>query len=323
MHKGKKIFHANLIKSILGLIIAGFLMTQNAPLIYAFDDAIIAVVNDELITLQDLKDYIKSTYARFAAEGMDEDGLRKLQKDLEANGIKRLIEDKLLLSKANELGLVVNDKLVDNRMKEIKSRYPSEEVFLKSLVVHGANISELRERIKNQLKIKYVIQHEVESKIFVNPQEVTEFYEENKKFFNKDSRVNLESIFIAFKKDKPAAEEKAQEAIDFIKQGIDFTETATLYSDTPSIGIVEKGQLIGDIEKVIFKMKPGEVSPVIEVATGLYIFKLIEKMPPEIAALSEVKDNIYKQLYQMKFQERYNEWLTELMKESYVEIKSD
>ncbi len=299
-----------------------FLAIPRTSFSQTYDDAIIAVVNDELITLQDLNNYIKNTYANFAAEGMNEKGLKQLKKELEANGIKRLIEDKLILSKANEIGLEINEKVVDDHVAEIKARYPSEEVFLKALVQNGANLSEIKKKVKDQLKIKYVIQHEVESKIFVNPQEVTEFYEANKKFFNKGERVNLQSIFIAFKEDKDAAKKKAKEAMDFIKQGIDFMETSALYSDTPSIGIVEKGQLIDDIEKIIFNLEPGQVSPIIEVSTGLYIFKLIDKMPPEIAPLHEVKDNIYKQLYQMKYKEEYTKWLNKLMESAYVEIKS-
>jgi parvulin-like peptidyl-prolyl isomerase len=291
--------------------------------VWAYEDAIIAVVNDELITLQDLKDYIQSTLARYAAEGMPEQQLRQIKNELEANGIKRIIEDKLILSKANELDLKLNDKVIQNRINDIKSQYPSEEIFLEALVKHGANLSELREKVKDQLKIKYVIQHEVEKKIFVNPQEVTDYYNAHKDEFNKGERVKLKSIFIAFKDDKEASREKAQEAYEFVKDGIDFEETASIYSDTPSIGVVERGQLLPEIEEIIFQLEPGEISPIIEVNSGLYIFKLIQKMSPETANLEEVKDAIYQKLYRMKFQDKYADWLDELTQNAYIEIKSD
>ncbi len=312
---------ASILILLLGIILS---LTCLRPInAWAYDDAIIAIVNDELITLQDLKEYIKSTLARYAAEGMNRQQLNRLKDELEANGIKKIIEDKLILSKAKELGLEVNDKVIKNRIEEIKTQYPSEDVFLKALVKHGANLSELQEKVKDQLKIKYVIQHEVESKIFVNPQEVTDYYKNHETQFKRGEAVELESIFIAYKDDKQTAKEKAREAYDFVKQGIDFKETSSIYSDTPSIGIVEKGQLLSEIEDVIFDLEPGEISPIMEVNSGLYIFKLIRKIPAEIAKLNEIKDVIHRELYQRKFQKQYVQWLNELMQDAYIEIKQN
>ena len=97
-------------------------------------------------------------------------------RELETNGIAKLIEDKLILSKANQLSLVVRDKIVDDHLKDIKAKYPSEQVFLNSLVANGATITDLRNKLQDQMKIKYVIENQVRSKIFVNPQEVTQYY---------------------------------------------------------------------------------------------------------------------------------------------------
>jgi len=287
-----------------------------------FEDTIIAVVNDELITLQDLKDYIKTTYAEFSTRGMDATSLKRIKNELEANGIHKLIEDNLMLSKANDLGLEVNAKIITQQIDEIKERYPSEQIFTDALILHGATMTDLRKKVENQLKIKYLIQFEVESKIFVNPQEVTLFYEKNKRNFKKGKRVNVDSIFIALRDNPLSSRQKAKEALDFIGNGIDFKEIANRYSETPSIGVIEKGQLISAIEKAIFNLNEGEVSSMIEVANGIYIFKLIKKIPAEVAPLSEVKDTIYKQIYQVKFQNSFKKWLNELKKDSYIEIKT-
>ncbi len=285
------------------------------------EDGIIAVVNDEVITFKDLRDYIRQTFASLSAQGLPDDQAEGIMADLQTNGLKQLIEDKLILSRANEVGIEVRDKLVDQRVAEIRAKYASEQVFLDALVKNGATISDLRDKILDQLKIKFVIDHEVKSRVFVNPQEVTDFYEQNKESFQKSRRVNLDSIYVTFTDDKEAARARAQEALALLKEGKDFDEAAKQYSDSSSIGVVEEGQFLPDIEKVVFSLTQNQVSDPVETDKGIFIFKLKGEIPAQAAELKEVKSQIYDLVYRKKFQEHFERWLDKLKKKAYVEIK--
>ena len=287
----------------------------------AAQDAIIAVVNDEVITFNDLQDYIRQTFAVLSAQGVAEDKTKEMMSDLQSNGLKQLIEDKLILSRANEIGIEVRDKLVDQRVAEIKAKYVSDQIFLDALVKNGATVTDLRNKILEQLKIKFVIDHEVRSKVFVNPQEVTEFYEQNKNSFQKSRRVNLDSIYVRFVGDKEAARGRATEAMAMIKEGKDFAQVAKQYSDSSPVGIIEEGQLLADIEKVVFHLKQDEVSDPIETDEGIFIFKLKGEIPAQVAELREVKNRIYDLLFRKKFEKRFDQWLGKLHQKAYVEIK--
>ncbi len=292
------------------------------PKTHAFEDAIIAVVNDELITLKDLRDYIQSTYVSLVAEGMPDAQLKKVMGDLEVNGINKLIEDKLILSKANEIGIIVRDKLVDERVEKIKKKYASEQAFMDSLIQNGATLTDLRNKILNQLKIQFVIEHEIKSKIYVNPQEVTEFYENNMSDFQRPDRVDLDSIYIASNGNMKQARARSEEAAKLLAEGKDFKEVSAKYSDAPSIGIVERGQTLPTIEKTIFNLAEGEVSEAVEIeGAGIYIFKLIRRTPARNASLEEVKNSISQRLEQKKFKEAILRWLKKLKEDAYIEIK--
>ncbi|MBU0467470.1 MAG: peptidyl-prolyl cis-trans isomerase, partial [Candidatus Omnitrophica bacterium] len=288
---------------------------------YAIEDAIVAVVNNELLTLKDLKNYILSTQASLVTEGIPEEKIKAIMDELQNNGLNKLIEDKLILSRANDIGLEVQDKLVNERIKAIKLKYESEQQFFDALIKNGTNITELKNKYRDQFKIQFVIEHEVKAKIYVNPQEVTDFYQNNKELFQKKQRVLLESIYIAYSNNKTAAQAKANEALGNIKSGKDFLETAKIYSDSPSLGEIEKGQLMPSIEDIIFNMEVGEVSSPVEVDTGIYIFKIAKIIEPKIAPLVEVKDKIYNYVYQNKLSENFRTWLEELKKDAYIEIK--
>ena len=302
---------------LVGLVL---LLALSAP-VYAIEDALIAIVNDELITLKDLKDYIHGTYISLVAEGIEEDQLTQIVRDLEINGLDKLIEDKLILSKANDVGLSIHEKAVEERVAQVKSRYASEDEFTEALINHGATLTDLKKKMRDQLKITYIIEHEVKSKIYVNPQEVTKFYETNPDIFKREERANLESIYIAFGDDKPAARKKAQEALDLLLQGTPFLEVAEKYSDTPSIGTIKRGEVRTEIEEAVFRLREDEISPLVEVDTGIYIFQLNRKIPAQIASLKEVKDSVYNLLYKKKFKEQFTQWLEKLKEDAYIEIK--
>jgi parvulin-like peptidyl-prolyl isomerase len=287
----------------------------------AMEDAIIAVVNDEVVTLKDLRDYIRTSYASLAAEGLDDQALKEAMRDLEINGINKLIEDNLILSRANEIELEVREKLIDDRVEIIKKRYGSEKDFLDALIQHGATVTDLRNKIRDQYKIQFVIDYAVDSKIYVNPQEITQYYEENQSRFQMKEGVNLDSIYIAFGNNKIKARQKAAGASQLIKEGTDFQEVATQYSDSPSIGIVERGQTLPAIEETVFTMEINQISEPIELDSGIYIFKLKEKIAPQAASLDDVKGYVYDILYRQKFQENLSKWLAELKKDAYIEFK--
>ena len=306
----------------LSLVIAAVIFIAGMPgIAYSVEDGIIAVVNDEVITFKDLQDYIHKTFASLSAQGVSEDQVKATMADLQTNGLKHLIDDKLILSRANEIGIEVRDKMVDQRVAEIKAKYVSDQVFMEALVNNGATVTDLRNKILDQLKIKFVVDHEVRSKVFVNPQEVTEFYEENKDSFRKSRRVNLDSIYITFIDDKEAARARANEAMALIREGKDFEEVAKQYSDSSSIGVVEEGQFLPDIEKVVFSLTQDQVSDSVETDKGIFIFKLKGGTPAQVAELKEVNDQVYNLLYRKKFQERFEQWLGKLHKKAYVEIK--
>jgi len=288
---------------------------------WAMEDAIIAVVNNELITLKDLKDYVHSTYVSLVAEGMSDADIKKTMAGLELNGTIQLIEDKLILSKAKNIGIEVREILVDERIDAMRKKYNSEQDFIDAVVNTGATITDLRNKIRDQLKIKFIIDHMVRSKIYVNPQEVTDYYEKNKSDFGKAARINLESIFIPFGDDKEASLAKVGEVLTKIEERADFNDLIEQYSQAPSVGIIERGHLLAPIEETAFNLELNETSSAVEVENGTYIFKLIGKVPPEIAALEYVKDSIYDLLFKQKFKSQFMKWLEELKEDAYIEIK--
>ena len=310
------------IKIIVGLMLAAVVNCAFLfPVFAAGGEKIVAVVNDEVITLKDLKAYMASVYSQLRIENNDPFEIDQIMKQYEQKGINQLVEDKLILAAAKEKDIAVKQEAVDKKIEDIRSSYPSELVFQTIIEQQGMTITDVRERISEQMKAKFMVDTEVRSKIFVNPQEVTDYYSGHHDDFIQKARVNLDSIFISFDKGLDAARKEAAEAYALLKEGKDFSEISKVHSDLPSVGVIEEGQLKPEIEQKVFSMHEDEISSPIEVENGIYIFKFIRKTPRETKSLKDVKEVIYNKIFEKKFQDRFGEWIQKLRKKAYVEIR--
>jgi peptidyl-prolyl cis-trans isomerase SurA len=285
------------------------------------EDAILAVVNDEVITYRDLGEYLKARVIQLKAEGVPESEIKKISADLESNGLKRLVQDKLIINEANRKAILPRREVVDKRLKEIEDKYPSETVFLDMLAQDGMTISDLKKRIEDQIKVQQLIDDDVKAKIYVNPQEITDFYKANINQYQKPEQINLDSIFIAKGTDPSAAKQKIQKALELIKAKQEFRKVAEEYSESPAIGNVAKGKLLNQIEEKVWPLEVGQMTDVIEVDNGFYIFQILGKTPSQTATLDEVKDTIKYIVFQEKFAQKLTEWLDQLQEKAFVEIK--
>ena len=307
-------------------IIAGIITISSGllcltPRLQAMEDAILAVVNDEVITVKDLHAFLDSRYAQMRLEGKPLSEVQSAMQELQINGLQALIDDKIILTAANKKGVEILPEALNKRMEEIKARYATEKEFKDALIMDGNSISDLQKRIEDQLKIKYLVEEQVRSKIYINPQEVTEFFQQHQNTFNKPERIELDSIFISYGKDPQATKTQAETALAEIQGGKGFKEVATAYSKTPSIGIITKGQMISKIEDTVFSLKENEVSPMIETDTGVYIFKALKHFPAESASLEEVKEKVNQIIFQQKYHQQFQKWLDKLKTAAYIEYK--
>ncbi len=304
----------------LSWVLAGILALLVCIPARSAEDRIIAIVNDELITLSDLKNYITASYMAFAHK-VGAKQLEKLKSDLEINGLNRLVDDRLILSKANERGIKINSRAVDERINAAKAQYPSEQAFIDALAQSGTTLSDLKNKVSDQIKVKTFIDAYVPARVKVNPNEVIRYYKEHLNDYWQKDRVDLNSIFVGFGSDKVLAKDRFDKAVKDVQAGQDFMETARKYSDSPPIGVVKKGDLVAQIENVVFKLDEGKVSPMIETDSGYYLFQVKKKIPMSVISFQDVKDRIRDQLYQQKMKSEYDKLLDELKKDAYVEIK--
>ncbi|MCM8778630.1 MAG: peptidyl-prolyl cis-trans isomerase [Candidatus Omnitrophica bacterium] len=287
---------------------------------------IVAVVNEELITQNELeqkKVFLIYQLKQTGKENISQEENRELEKAL----IERLIVNKLVTAEAKKENITIDEKSIKEKIENIKRRFPNENAFTTSLREAGLTMEDLYASFEYELILEKLFFDKWRRKIIISPQEIDGYYQKHREEFKEPERVRLKNIFISKKgRFKEEISHKMEEISNLLKENIPFEEVAQKYSEGVTAnkgGVMEeirRGELSPDIEKVIFSLKPGELSPWIETESGFYLFKLDEYIPGKILNFSEAQEEIRNFLYKKKLDERFNKWIAELKEKAFIRI---
>lgn len=244
------------------------------------ENGALAVVNGKEITQQDVYMFLNELGPEMAMQFQS------------AEGIKKIVEE------------LVNQELL--YLEAIENELDNDEIFKKEL-----------ERIKANILKQYAI-NKLLSDIKVTEEEIVNYYNEHKEYFNVPETVRASHILVN-------DEKKANEIVDEIKGGLSFEDAAKKYSTCPSkeiggdLGEFTRGKMVKEFEDAAFKLEVGVVSEPVKSQFGYHIIKVQYHNEEGISTLEKAKDKVTRQVLGLKQQERYLS-KTEELKEKY-EVK--
>ncbi len=272
-------------------------------------DRIVAIVNGDVITQDEL-----DMFARMSLLDGEAEPPMQGQEEMSRYFLDRLIEDRLILQEAKKLQIKADEKIIEDRIKDIRFRAGSEVAFQEALASQGISLAELREKLKNQLLIYMVVQREITEKARVSPREVTEYYEQHKDRFMVPESVMVQSIFVENRDILNEVEQK-------IAAGEDFSALSKTYSKRSDLGKVSRGQLKKDLENFLFSCAIGQPSKPFAFDNGYYIFLVKEKIPATESSLEEVKGKVEAALKSEKTERLLKTWIENLKDKAYISIR--
>lgn len=289
-------------------------------------DKIVVVINNEVITQGEIDRMLGAIYQEYARTYTG-DALKKKMEEAQQKVVEQLIDDRLILSEAKKLNIEISGKDIDARISEVESRFESKEKFEETLAQQHLSLKDLRARYKEQLMTKRLIDQKIGSKIAVTPVELSNYYNSHIDKFMMPAEVKLRNILIKPKEDPKKDLELANSILARLKEGSDFAELAKVYSQGPNasegglMGYVKKGDLLPEIEKVVFELNEQETSGIIQTSVGYHIFKVEEKKASKQMSLSEARNAIEEALFQEKVKEKIKGWVEGLKKNAYIAFK--
>ena len=206
--------------------------------------------------------------------------------------LEGLIEQKLLLAKAEADTVEVDDQMLDQRVEE-RIKYMIQQVGSQDKLeqIFGSSISQIRKDTRKLIKEQMLVE-QVRARRFrdvkISRREVEEFYKMYKDSLPvRPATVDISHILKIVKPSEEAqlkAYRKAEMILQKLKNGEDFAKLAKLYSEDPAsakhggdLGFTQRGDLVPEYEAVAFKLKDGEISGIVQTQFGFHIIQLIER----------------------------------------------
>ena len=296
-------------------------------------DRIVAKVNADVITLMMLEDRVAVFLDKMKAAGSDVKQLKKNK--LKKTVLDGMIAEKLQIQEAKKLGIVVAEESLQKALDDIFAHNNiTSEQFKKMLTSEGSNIEDYKEIVRDQILVSRLVEMQVNSAASVGERSVRKYYRKNKKIFWVPEKMTLSHIMLIMGSDSSDKERKlqektAEEILRRIHAGENFSKLAKKYSNDVSahsggqLGVVSRGMMLPEFEKAAFDLKVGEVSNIVKTVNGFHIIKCDNIIPGYTKEFKLVKSEIKKILSSDKSEKRYQEWMSELKKKSFIAVSLD
>ena len=321
--KGKTITWLSAIAVALVLITAGW-SASAADKKQSSEDKV-AVVNGTVITRTEFDRAVGFERQRGMQTGKSVDDAR-----LREGVLKQLVGTALLYQESQKEGIKVDQKAVDESLEQWKKRFPNEEEYKKAMINANLSVPQMKEDIKRGMTIKKFIVERFVDKTTIPEKEIKAYYESHTNLFKQPEQVQASHILI--KVEPKAKESEKEDALKKIREvqkkqikGDDFAKLAKEYSQGPSnakggdLGYFKRGQMVPAFEEVAFKLKPGEVSDIVNTRFGYHLIKVVDKKPESTVPYEEIKERLGQYLKQEKVQKEVSQFVEKLRKEAKVE----
>jgi peptidyl-prolyl cis-trans isomerase SurA len=293
---------------------------------------VVAVVGNEVITAVDLEKSIRQTKAQLASLQASQGGAELPPSQVRRLALERLIDDKLFAKEVKRLNLKVSEAEVEHYINRIKkANNLSEEDFVASLSRQGLTPEEYRENLGKDILKHKLIGVEVQKQVVISDAQVEEYFKKHKPEYSNLDQVELRAIFLTAAPGTGVGadnlvRQKAENILQEIKAGGDFAALAKKHSQGPganrggSLGKIKASDLLPAMRQALAELKPGQVSPVLQIPQGFVIMQLLSRSGQSGLPLDDVREQIRSKLEREALEHRFREWMKELRAKAYVKI---
>lgn len=291
-------------------------------------DKIVAIVNDEIITTQDMENYKKQLQRGKFIDDLIISDKKELLKDKKAL-LEHMINERLIDSEVKRQDLSVTVERVDQEIKKISDgNHMSRSQMIAALKKEGISFSDYQSFIKQRLEHQALIQKMISSKIKITDDEIQNYYMNNYKGSSVTSyEYSLAHIlFLPKGGDKNAAKARAESVLAKLNAGESFESLASQYSEDPNfstggfLGNFKSGEFLKELETAVQGLSPGEHSGLVPSKFGYHIIKLLSKKIVKDPVFESKKKEIQNILYEKAFAQQFKFWIEERRQGSFIKI---
>ena len=244
------------------------------------------------------------------------------QAEIQANNEFK-IENRVL--NAPEAGaVIISDKELEAAYQEIRDRYEDDESFFSDLEKNHLDKDSLSAALYRQCRVNVVMELIASRAPDVNEVEIGIYYHLHPEQFNRPELREACHIFISINPDYPentreTALSRMQEiSAKLQKKPYKFAELALKHSECPTalqggvLGIVPRGKLYPELDAVLFSIKAGEISEIVESEIGFHLVLCKQIQRAETLSLQKATPKIRQIMKERSRRTCQRAWLASL-----------
>ncbi len=321
----KKLFH---LPCIVGLLLCLGMTSARADLV----DRIMAVVNNDVITLVELNSALRPYVEQIDSAGYSSEKRTKILYKLRQDMLNRMVERKMTDQEVKRLKLTVSDKEVDSAIERLKeAQFMTQEKLETALAQEGITFAEYRENLREEILRPKLINYSVKSKVVITDTDIKAYYDNHAEEFAGVKKYYLRNILFildsfASQSRKQEQKSKAEGLKERLQKGEAFNTLALKYSEASNapeggdLGFFGQEALSEAIYNAVKDLKPGQFSDVLLTDQGYQIFYVERIEEKNGKLLEQVSKEISKKLYDEIVEKRFREWLDALREKSHIKI---
>lgn len=273
-------------------------------------DKVVAVVNEDVITLRELEETEK-----------------KINKSTENQitpdqALEQLIDRTLIEQQAEKMGVSVSEQEIDATIEVLRQRYNLQGDEMKeALEQQNMTEEEFREQWRYQLLTKKVLDSKLKGKVAVTRDEIREYYEENYGEITTTDEIRISQILVEDESEAQKVAELARSGEDFTQLVVQYSKDQTSASEGGDMGFFKKGDLIEPLANAVEGTETGQIAGPVQTPAGYHILKVTDRKSAGDGLAESTRVEIRETIYNQKVQEVLESWLTEVREEAYIEKK--
>jgi peptidyl-prolyl cis-trans isomerase SurA len=295
-------------------------------------DRIVAVVNDDIITLFELNRSFKPYAERIRSLGYSADREQKMLYKVREDMLNQLIDQKLKDQEIKRLRINIDEQEIDQTIERIKEvNFYTDEDLRGALAKDGLTMEDYRERIKEQILRTKLVNLKIRSKIVITKEDITSYYENHPDKYGGKKKYHLYNIIIkvplfADEKEKLKIKERMDEIYKELNTAKSFEAVVKTYSDAAmgaeggDLGSFRLDDLAPQLQNTIKDLEAGEFTPVLDTDQGFQIFFVKEIVNTPGKPLEEVSPEIEKILFNEIIEKKFQSWIKDLRRQSVIKI---
>ena len=266
------------------------------------------------------------------AETLPDQQRQRLLANVGVSTMDDIFEELLMLSRADQLGIRVNDADLDRAIASTRQNFgiETEEEFTQALQSSGMNLEQYRQNLSRTLLVQKLMGQEVHPRVTLEEEDLRRFYQNHLEDYQEPERLQLQEVVVLSTSERSSEEleEIAQEIRQQVESGDDFEQVVAPFveegvvSNAIDLGWVEIGDLDVNLEKAVWDLETGGVSAPVEGRGGLHILVVSERQEARLKPFADVEDEIRSMEGERLLGSEMQTYLEELEAAAYVVVSA-